>query len=185
MPDWTKTMIQTFEYYTVDPKTWKDVKKLNCVTKSNISRDSEAETLGSANIDVTEGLNECYVRIYMVTSQNGITERFPFGTFLIQTPTTNFDGQSKSVSVDAYTPLLELKENPPPIGYTILKGENVMSYAYRLARDNTRTPVVEAIDAEILHSDFTANTDDTWLSFISDLAARAKNHIELDEIGRI
>lgn len=185
MPDWTKTMIQTFEYYIVDPETWKDVKKLNCVTKSNISRDSEAETLGSANIDVTEGLNECYVRIYMVTSQNGITERFPFGTFLIQTPTTNFDGQSKSVSVDAYTPLLELKENPPPIGYTILKGENVMSYAYRLARDNTRTPVVEAIDAEILHSDFTANTDDTWLSFISDLAARAKNHIELDEIGRI
>ena len=119
MPDWTKTMIQTFEYYIVDPETWKDVEKLNCVTKSTISRDSEAETLGSANIDVTEGLNECYVRIYMVTSQNGITERFPFGTFLIQTPTTSFDGRSKSVSVDAYTPLLELKENPPPIGYTV------------------------------------------------------------------
>ena len=24
MPDWTKSMQQTFEYYVVDPNTWKD-----------------------------------------------------------------------------------------------------------------------------------------------------------------
>ena len=29
MPDWTKTMQQTFEYYVVDPGTWKEMKKID------------------------------------------------------------------------------------------------------------------------------------------------------------
>ena len=39
MPDWTKTMQQTFEYYVVDPGTWKETKKIDCVLNSSISRD--------------------------------------------------------------------------------------------------------------------------------------------------
>ena len=29
MPDWTKSMEQSFEYYIVDPGTWRDQKKLD------------------------------------------------------------------------------------------------------------------------------------------------------------
>lgn len=185
MPDWTKSMQQTFEYYTVNPVTWKDDKKIGHVTSSSIKRDISNETLGSASIDVGETLGECYVRIYLVTIQNGVTEKNPLGTFLVQSPSENFDGTTKKFSVDAYTPLLELKENPPPLGYFILKGENVMDTAYRLTRENLRAPVVTPKCDTKLYYDFVANTSDTWLSFLVDLMSNAKYSFSLDELGRI
>ena len=185
MPDWTKSMQQTFEYYIVDPGTWKDKEKLETVKKSSIKRDSEAETLGSASIDITESVGEAYVRIYLITIQNGVTEKHPLGTFLVQTPSSSFDGKIRNVSMDAYTPLLELKENPPELGYSILKGENVMSVAYRLCREHLRAPVVETTNSKDLYDDFVANANDTWLSFIADLVANAKYTLGLDELGRV
>lgn len=185
MPDWTKPMEQTFEYYVVDPGTWKDVKLLNNVKSSSVKRDSNVETLGSATIDVTESVGECYIRIYLITIQNGIKEKHPLGTFLVQTPSSKFDGKIRSVTMDAYTPLLELKENPPPLGYSIFKEESIMDNAYRIVRDNARAPVVSAVSDEKLYSDFVANTNDTWLTFLTDLIANAKFKFSLDEMGRI
>ena len=178
-------MQQTFEYYIVDPGTWKDSKALVNVIDSSINRDAEAETLGSLTMNIGEPLGECYVRIYMITIQNGIREKHPLGTFIIQTPSFGFDGKVKTVTLDAYTPLLELKENPPPIGYSILEGENIMDIAYRLVRDNVRAPVVKVENEEILHYDFVANTNDTWISFVYDLIANAKYTLGLDEMGRV
>ena len=185
MPDWTKSMEQSFEYYVVDPGTWRDKTRINNVKSCSISRDSDADSLGSATIDVDGLLGECYVRIYLITIQNGITEKHPLGTFLVQTPTSKFDGKVRSISMDAYTPLIELKENPPPLGYSILEESNVMNMAYQLSRENARAPVVEVKDDTKLHYDFVANTDDTWLTFLKDLIANAKYVFALDELGRI
>ena len=185
MADWTSSMQQTFEYYVVDPDSWKDVSKIENVKSCTISRDSEAETLGSATIDVTESLGECYVRVYLITIQNGVREKHPLGTFLVQTPSSSFDGKIRDVSMDAYTPLLELKESPPPIGYSLLKEQNIMSIAYQLIREHARAPVVEADCSTALHNDFVANLDDTWLSFLTDLISNAKYTFSLDELGRI
>lgn len=185
MADWTKPMQQTFEYYTVNPDSWKDVRRLDNVTKCSITRDSTAETLGSATIDITESLGECYIRVYLVVIQNGITEKFPLGTFLVQTPSSRFDGKIRTVSMDAYTPLLELKENPPPLGYSIMKGENIMRMAYKLTKEHLRAPVVEATCPTNLFYDFVADTSDKWLSFISDLMANAKYVFDLDDMGRV
>lgn len=185
MPNWTETMQQTFEYYVVDPGTWKDVRPINNVIDSKISRDNETETLGSLTMNIGEPLGECYVRIYLVTIQNGVKEKHPLGTFIIQTPSYGFDGKVKTVTMDAYTPLLELKENQPPLGYSILEGENVMDIAYRLVRDNVRAPVVKVEDDETLYYDFVANAEDTWISFVYDLVANAKYTLGLDELGRV
>lgn len=185
MPDWSSSMQQTFEYYLVDPGTWKDSKIIDTVKSCTINRDSDAETRGSATIDITGSLGECYIRAYLVTIQNGVKERHPLGTFLVQTPASSFDGKITSMSLDAYTPLLELKENPPPIGYSILKNANVMDIAYQLSREHARAPVVKTINATTLFYDFVASTSDTWLSFISDLISNAKYTFDLDEMGRI
>lgn len=185
MADWTSSMEQTFEYYEVDPSTWKDKKKIDNVSSCTITRDSDADTLGSATIDVADLLGECYIRVYMVTVQNGLKEKHPLGTFLVQTPSSSFDGRSREVSLDAYTPLIELKENPPPIGYSILKDGNIMRNAYLLCREHARAPVVETETDDKLHADFVSNTDDTWITFISDLIANAKYTLSLDELGRI
>lgn len=185
MIDWLSSMQQTFEYYTVDPNTWKDVKRLENVRSCTIDRDSEAETLGSATINISEAIDECYIRIYLVAIQNGITYKIPLGTFLVQTPSWSFNGKTKDISVDAYTPLLELKENLPPIGYSLLKGDNIMNTAYRLCRERVRAPVIEASCSETLYNDFVANSDDTWLTFLTDLIANAKYVFDLDELGRV
>lgn len=185
MVDWLSSMQQTFEYYVVDPKTWKDIKPITTVKSSTVQRDAEAETLGSATIDMTESVGEAYIRIYLITIQNGLRERHPLGTFLVQTPSLSFNGRLQNISVDAYTPLIELKESPPPLGYSILKGSCVMDIAYRLARERARAPVVKAECGTPLAMDFTASTDDTWLTFLSDLIANAKYSFALDEMGRI
>ena len=178
-------MEQTFEYYVVDPGTWKETRRLTTVTSSTVSRDLNSETKGSATIDLDEDIGECYIRIYLVANQNGITERVALGTFLVQTPSSKFDGKVSSVSLDAYTPLIELKENPPPLGYSILEGENIMAMAYTICRENMRAPVSKAVDEETLHGDFVSNTDDTWLSFLIDLISEAKFEFGLDEQGRV
>lgn len=185
MANWLETMQQTFEYYVVDPDTWKDKQKLDNVKSCTITRDSDTDTLGSATIDVTNSLGECYIRIYLITIQNGVREKHPLGTFLVQTPSSNFDGKKRDVTMDAYTPLLELKETPPPLGYSKLKGENIMSTAVQLVREHARAPVVPASSSKTLYSNFISNTSDTWLKFLSDLIANAKFQFELDEMGRI
>lgn len=123
MADWTKSMQQKFEYYMVDPNTWKDMKLLDTVKSCTISRDSEADTLGSAVIDIVNSVGECYIRIYLITIQNGVTEKHPLGTFLVQTPSSSYDGKVRDVSMDAYTPLIELKEKNPELGYYVPKSE--------------------------------------------------------------
>ena len=185
MVDWTSSMQQTFEYYIVDPKTWKDIKLIDTVKSCDITNDLEVETLGSASISITESIGECYIRVYLITIQNGVKDKHPLGTFLVQTPSTSFNGKIIDVTMDAYTPLLELKENPPPLGYSISKDSNIMDMAYRLTREHARAPVVRTPSTETLYTDFISETDDTWLTFLSDLLANAKYFYMLDEMGRI
>lgn len=185
MVDWTETMEQSFEYYEVDPNTWKDVKPLDTVKSCTIDRDEGVDTLGSASIDVTDLLGESYIRVYLIIRQNGIKYKFTLGTFLVQTPSSTYDGKNRNVSIDSYTPLLELKENPPPLGYALLKGDNIMEQAYLIVREHCRAPVVKTTSDINLQSDFVADPNENWLTYVRDLIAQAKFKLDLDEEGRI
>ncbi len=185
MPDWTSSMQRTFEYYVVDPESWKDTKLLSNVKSCSLTRDADSETLGSASIDIADSVGECYIRAYLITIQNGVKEKHPLGTYLVQTPSSSFNGKIRDIVMDAYTPLLELKESRPPLGYSVMKDENIMDIAYRLARENVRAPVVETRSDSKLYYDFVADPSDTWLSFLIDLIANAKYTFDMDEMGRI
>lgn len=185
MPDWTLPMEQTFEYYTVDPGTWKEMKMVTTITSSSITRDIDTDTLGSATIDMTGSIGECYIRIYLITVQNGIRERFPLGTYLVQSQSSKYDGMVQTTSFDGYTPLIELKEKQPPLGYFVPQDDNIMDTAYRLTQENLRAPVVAAKSDTKIFRDFVANTDDTWITFISDFIANDKFYFDLDEMGRV
>lgn len=202
MPDWTKAMEQSFEYYTVEPTTLADIKRLDTVKSATFNKDRESQTLGSATIDVVNSLGESYIRGYLKTIQNGVTERFPLGTVLSQTPSSSFNGTVLEVSMDCYTPLIELKEKQPPIGFTVRKGTYILDAAYDIIRANCRVPVNKvdhtyktytAADGTEVKEDtfpklldnFTANTEDTYLSFVIDLIAKADYELKLDEKGTI
>ena len=185
MIDWHSAMEQSFEFYVVDEATWKDKFLLDNITSCTINRELSTETLGSATIDSTEALDECYIRAYLVAIQNGIKSKVPLGTFLAQTPAIKYDGKGTSVSMDAYTPLIELKGNSPPIGYTLLKEQTIMDVASRLCEENLRAPVVPIATDDTLNSNFTSNLSDTWMSFLRDLISMAKHQLGLDEMGRV
>lgn len=187
-------MQQTFEFYTVDTTSWKDFQRIENVESCTITRDASTNLLESATIDTSDSLNEQYVRIYLIAIQGNEKEKIPLGTFLVQSPSYSFDGKKFTNSLDAYSPLIELKENSPIIGYTILKETkkseetiktNILENVVNLISEHSRAPVIESISDATLYYDFTANTDDTWLSFITDLLQNAKYHIELDALGHI
>ena len=188
MPNWTASMARTYEFYQVDPETWGNTKLLTTVKTASISRDVNVETLGSSSFDVTDSIGEGYVRTYLKTVQNGVTESHPLGTHLVQTPSSSFDGLSTSMSMDGYTPLLELKEKKPPVGYFIPKGSNALQFAYQLTRENARAPVIKpsiVTDKHKLAYDFVADIDDTWLTYLKDLLNDIQYEFVLDEMGRI
>ena len=185
MPNWTESMQQTFEYYTVDPGTWEDVKLIDHVKSCTIDWDSTSDTLVSASIDIGEDIGETYIRIYLITIQNGVKEKHPLGTFLVQTMPGSFDGRTRTISADAYSPLLELNEKYPPFGFSVQKGENIMSKVFMLTRENTRAPVVSVTCEEELFSHYVADSDEKWLPCLLGLLANAKYSYVLDEKGRI
>ena len=183
--DWTSSMQQSFEFYIVDPDTWMDSERLDTITAYNINRESSNATLGSATISCTESVGECYIRAYLIAIQNGITAKIPLGTHLVQTPSKKFDGKTIGITMDAYTPLVELKNTMPPIGYSLIRGQKIMETASRLCRENMRAPVVPTTSDKTLDSHFVSNLDDNWLTFITDLIACDKYKFGLDEMGRI
>lgn len=185
MPDWTRSMQQTYEFMIVNPYTWVDDKKITTVTNATITRDLADETLGSASIECDEDLTDLYIRIYLVTVQDRIDERFPLGTYLCQTPGRKFDGKRNSSATDAYTPLIELKEKPMPIGYSIYKNENIMEHAVNYTRESLRAPVVDTSSTTLLKTDFISTSSDTRLTFLRDLLANDKRSLGLDDLGRI
>lgn len=188
MADWFSSMQQTFEFYIVDPGTWKDVSRIDNVLTSTINRDLSSPTLGSATIDVENLIGECYIRTYLITIQNGIREKHPLGTFLIQTPSASFDGRSSKVSLDAYTPLVELKDGKPPIGYALTKETPILATAYTLTKENLRAPVVEPhtdSTSKNLQVDFVADPSETWLDYLKDLLKNVNHTYMLDELGRV
>ena len=88
--------------------------------------------------------------------------------------------------MDAYTPLIELKEKNPPLGSYIPKDtKDIMAIASKYVDDYARALVVKIESNTDLKYNFVASTDDTWLSFISDLIANARYTFALDEMGRI
>ena len=185
MPDWTASMQQTYEYYEVDPDTWEDRRKIDNVTSSSIIRDASSDTGGSASFNVSSDLGELYLRTYLITTQYRVTEKAPLGTHLCQTTGDNFDGKIKDVTLDAYSPLLELKEKNPPLGYSLGKNVNILQAATRIVSQNVRAPVVGAEGDYTLSYPFVADIGDTWFTFISDLLASIQYTLAVDELGRI
>lgn len=183
--DWTKPMRQTYEYYIVDPATWANKSQYKLVTSSTVKRDLKNETLGSAQIDCAEALPECYIRIYLIAEQNNTTHRECLGTFLCQTPGTSFDGRVTKVSMDAYTPLTELKEKNPPIGYFLASGTDILKTAYKLVKENARAPVIRSNETRVLSDGFVSELDDTWFTYLTDLLAYCNYRFDLDDHNRI
>lgn len=186
MIDWSRQMSQDFEYWKVNPNTWADSEKLDCINSCSLTYDSSAETVGTATFTSHKSLPECYVRVYLKAVQNGTEYRIPLGTNLVQTPSVKWDGYVRSASLNAYSPLVELKSNNPQIGYSIRKKKIISSMFNTLYRPNCRAPLATNYNSlKTLYSDFTAEDSDSWLSFFNSLLAYDDCYLSVDELGKV
>lgn len=187
MIDWTKSMKQTFEFYTVDPTTWHDQKRLTKVISANVTNDIDSDLLVSGSMETDEIERETYVREYLVVEQDRATYRFPLATLLVQTPDKTFNGTHTRSTSDGYSPLLELRDVNVPLGYTFPKNVDILQTVYSNTRSYCRAPIVTVNFGELKQSvsDIVANTDDSWLSINRYLLSKANYHYELDELGKI
>ena len=194
--DWSKSMQQTFEYYTVDPKNWRDVERIETVKSSNCNHDMTSETRGSSTITTTELIPENYIRTYMICRQGGYEKRICLGTYLYMTSQDNYNGVCHNYSMTGYTPLVELKEKLAPIGYFVygrIRGlenaPNVSAAITSIIENNTRCKLLNGvvIDEPLLNN-FVAQPSDNWLRIVNNLlTASEKNKymITVDEWGKI
>ena len=187
MIDWTKSMQQTFEYYEVDPITWGITRQLDSVISSSVTFDIESESISSANITLSESVGEVYIRIFLIALQDGIEYRFCLGTYLVQTPNISFNGTVNNISVDAYSPLLELKEKYTPIGYYIPKDAGILELVGNVCKDVVRSPVITIGDTDKtkMESAYVSSNDETYLAFLTSALSVAEYRFDLDSESRI
>lgn len=186
--DWTSSMQQTYEFYKVNPRTWLDETPIKDIRSCTINRDRSAETLGSATFDGVGMEGEFYIRVYLMPIQNGRKYKIPLGTFLVQTRISSYTGKRETLNIEAYTPLIELKEKYPPVGYSLLQGDDILKTAGIIVAENIRAPVVknETIVKTVTNpGGFVSEIEDTWLSYITALLGNAKYELSLDPLGNV
>ena len=183
MADWKRGMQRTFEFYRVSPDTWGDIERLSTITDADITRDSDLATQGSASFSMDAFGGEMYVRTYLVTVQDGVREAWPLGTHLLISDGEDFDGMRASRTVEGYTPLKELADDMPPLGFTLPAGTG-MARIESLLGFHARMPVGESDIQYASEEPYTADPDsDSWLSFITGWLAKAGCFIDIDERG--
>lgn len=183
--DWTKSMKQDFEYYTVDPESWLDRERLECIVESDISRDLNTETKHSFRAVTTEPIGECYIRVYMIATQGMETEKIPLGTFLSYVPSIDFNGRLTKLDIEGYSPIIELREKVPPIGTYIAKNTNILTAVVSWLKLYTRAPVIYSDDTCNSTKNYVAETSDTWYSFISGVLEDNGYFLNVDALGQI
>ena len=184
MADWTRGMERTYEFWEFDPDTWGDTSLLDCVTGCTVERDADADTLGSASFEMDAWEGEKWVRAYMVTRQDGVRERWPLGSFIVQAPDRSFNGMRATVTAQGYTPLKELADDKPPVGYCA-DGEYVEHRVAAAFEANCHAPFVAASDETMLQEPYVADDGEDWASYLKGLLAKGKKHFEVNGRGEV
>lgn len=188
--DWALGMTQTYELYLVDPISWMDIRKIErFIPDASLTRDLSQDTRGSATINVDEDIGEAYVRLYLVATQyqhtTKVVEKIPLGTYLCMTPRTTYNRNTNTYSIEAYTPLIELTENNPPLGYTVIKNSNIANSVCNMLEDACRAPIVRTTSDAIIPYSYTTEDGESWLEYASALLNNASMYIDLTPEGRV
>lgn len=186
MIDFSAGMQRTYEFYLVDPVSWCDIRRLRCIYSASTTYDSSTDTGCCATFESSESFGEAYIRIYSVCRQGGEERRYQLGTFLCQTNGGDHNGKREASSIDAYSPLLELSDYGPDIGFFVPAGQDAVEWARRLAASRARAPV--AFGGGVSHAlpePYIAKPGESWLDFVNGLLSKAGMRLFVDFTGTV
>lgn len=175
-------MATTYRYCEVDPETWVDRSVIEDVKEAEITYDSTLATKGTMTMKAACDVGETYIRAYLIRDK---AAPVAIGTFLAQTSKSKHDGRTKLYDIEAYTPLHELAETYPPIGYFIPANTRIATKAAQMAAANCRAPITPFPDSGAKSDPCVAATDETWLDFISEVLSQDSKWLLPDYDGSI
>lgn len=182
MADWTRGMVRTYEWWLVNPDTWGDSEQLPNVTSATITRDLDDQVLEHSSYDMDSRDGEGYVRTYLITEQDGVRERWPLATHLMQAPSRTFNGMRGLMTAEGDSPLIELSDEMLPICYTVDSGYATTHIA-RLLRAYGKMPVTIAENAGPLSEQCSADESTPPLDFIATMEEKGEAQVILDGLG--
>lgn len=179
--DWHAGMSQTYELIKIDGSTWLETEKVQTLSECSITYEDEGLRY-SVTASVDEELDPGYYRIYLIAEQGDDKQRVALATFLSEIDTWEGDGKRITYKIEGYSPLKELEDTMPAIGWAAVG--NVVEIVSDIVDNYCRAPLsAEATDVTV--SDWVAEEDETWLDVIEALLALADMHLEVDSTGRV
>ena len=185
---WTDSYGVSYEFWEINPVNMRSIRKLADVEDAEITRDSEDTTLGSASMTVAELFpSEAWVKCYLLAEQppmSGNVERVPLGVFIAQLPSVKMDGKVAERPLELSTPLRELADDYPPVGYTVRQGTDaVVAANFIFSRHHVK--VAPSTMSATLLKDITAADSDSWLDIGAAVLAEANMEYSIDADGLV
>lgn len=181
--DWTSSLRIDWRYTLVDPDTWVDIEEIPFVRSCSLTwdRDSDLLVSGSFEIDGYIG-DEPYVRVWCDAVQGDLAERHAVATVLCQTAKGSTEGTVRTAEAEAYSPLLELSDDKPPVGWSV---SGSADDAIAIICSHMRAPYVPYESGVTLASAIVATEDENWLNMLWAVCDEAGLELWVDGMGRL
>lgn len=181
--DWTSSLRIDWRYTLVDPDTWVDAEELPSVRSCSVKWDAESDLLVSGSLEIDGGVgDEFYVRVWCDAIQGDLAERHAVATLLCQTAKGSTEGTVRTDSIEGYSPLLELRDDKPPVGWSV---SGSADDAIAIICSHMRAPFVPYGTGVTLASDVVASEDESWLDMLWAVCDEANICFSVDGMGRI
>lgn len=118
--DWNSGFSALYELNRVNPVSWLDAGFYD-LTGGTITK-KNSDLIESANINTTNPINECWVRVYLKARQTGAVAKVPLFTGLAMTPKRDIDGVRENYNVDCYSVLKPASDTLTTRGYYVPAG---------------------------------------------------------------
>ena len=183
--NWSDGFTSTYYIKTIDPKSWREVERIE-ITGGSIDR-SQAELLESADINTTElpGNGEAWVRIWLDARQSGVTH-VPLFTGITSAPSRDIVGQRSSYQIECYSVLKPVDDILTERGYYIPAEAPAPQAAARLLRTGIAPVEVEnGAVVPCLQESVVAEDGETNLTLAEKVLNAINWRIRIDGYGTI
>lgn len=159
--DWSKGFMSFFELREVDEDTWFDGDEINMYSCS-INKDKDTNLIESAKLYTEKEIESNYVRLYLLASQAGSSEKVALFTGLVNNSSKTFDGRIVNAYYDAYSVLQPASTVLCPRGYYVKRGSGADAVRDMLVM--LKCPVRISGQSPVIDSDIVADKKETVLS---------------------
>lgn len=181
--NWSRSLRVSWRHMLVDPDSWLDVRPLDAVVSHEVTWDGSTQELVSSSLVVDGDIDPwSVVRTWADVEQGGATERFAVATVIAAPPKDSSDGTWARHEADGLSPLRELADGEPPVGYAL---SGTVAGAISAICSRMRAPLVPYATSATIPGQVVAADGDTWLDLLWAVLDASGLTLRVDGTGRV